>query len=326
MKNVLDGHADTTSRERGLAATLFQDYRKHFGLFWRVMLPVIGLSLVFGDSVVLISKLAFPEASWVFSTSEGLSRSSVVGDASDASGTIHSGFRFEQSSVSIGFLWLAMCPLALAIVHLSQGIETTARSIWRQTLRRIGSVVGVFLAPGLIVVIISVLPPILFFLLMEKFSPGGTLIFLVTPLFMIASGGAVYFFVKWSLGNQCLMLENLTVRGALRRSGELVKGRWGRFFAIYLLLALLTVVFTGVCLGLTLLLFSTVSPEFAPMRDVLQSGRFVVLFCGGWVSFAVENAPLWAIGAMVVVKTLLDAVLAPVWALLTTHLYRERIK
>ena len=95
---------------------------------------------------------------------------------------------------------------------------------------------------------------------------------------------------------------------------------------MYLLLALVTMVLTSVLLGLTLMVFSLTVPEFAPLREVLLSAKFFTLFFSGYARISFENAPsLWTIGVMVMVNTLVHAALAPVWAILTTHLYLERI-
>ena len=79
-------------------------------------------------------------------------------------------------------------------------------------------------------------------------------------------------------------------------------------------------------LGLTLLLFSIIAPDFAPLREVLQSGKFFGLFFSGKVQIILQSAPVWAIVVIVAVNTLIDAVLAPIWAILTTHLYMERVE
>ena len=51
---------------------------------------------------------------------------------------------------------------------------------------------------------------------------------------------------------------------------------------------------------------------------------FVALFFGTQVQITLQHTPVWAIAVMTVVSTLIDALLAPIWALLTTHLYMER--
>ena len=83
-------------------------------------------------------------------------------------------------------------------------------------------------------------------------------------------------------------------------------------------------VFTTAVLGLTLLLFSVVAPEFVPLREILLSEEFFHLFFGTQVQITLQHTPVWAIAVMVVVNILIDAILAPIWALLITHLYIER--
>ena len=73
------------------------------------------------------------------------------------------------------------------------------------------------------------------------------------------------------------------------------------------------------------MVFSLTVPEFAPLRDVLLSAKFFTLFFSGYARISFENAPnFWTVGVMVMVNTLVHAVLAPIWAILTTHLYLER--
>ena len=63
MKDALKNVGNTTSVPRtGLISTIFTDYRNHFGLFWRVMLPVIIVNLAFYSAVFLFSKLWISEA------------------------------------------------------------------------------------------------------------------------------------------------------------------------------------------------------------------------------------------------------------------------
>ena len=133
----------------------------------------------------------------------------------------------------------------------------------------------------------------------------------------------IYFQIKWSLCNQCVIIEDLTALEAVRRSSELTRGRWGQLFGVYLLATFGMMVFTSVVLGLVLLLLSGVASEFAPLRETLQSGSFFSLLFGGQVSLRLADAPTWAIGVMVAANTLIDAVLVPIWAMLTTHLYMD---
>ena len=83
---------------------------------------------------------------------------------------------------------------------------------------------------------------------------------------------------------------------------------------------------TSVLLGLTLLVFSMALPEFAPLREVLVSVKFFTLLVGGYARISFEYTPnYWSVWIIAMVNTFIHALLAPVWAILTTHLYMERI-
>ena len=331
MQHVLGNTSETgtTPRRPGLVSTIFREYRNHFGLFWRVMLPVIIVSLIFNITVFLFFKSAISEAQWTFSTSQGVgaqSLSTFKGPSGTFQSTpeptrVDSGVGFSASSLDIGLLWLAMCPLAFIIVHHRRGVDITYGEAWKQTLRKTLSILsgGIFLVALVLGVYLLVFA--LMLLIDEPLIgfPGIMFLFVLVPGIPIA-----YFMVKWSLYNQGIIIENLSAVAAFRRSSELVRGAWGQFFGMYLLLILVTMVFTTVILGLMLLLFSVVSPTFAPLREILQSGKFFSIFFGGYIKITLQSAPVWAIGAMVAINTLIHAVLAPIWAILTTHLYMER--
>lgn len=64
MQNVLQNTGDTAAllRRLRLLSRIFRDYRNHFGLFWRVMLPVIIVSLLFIVGLLLFFKFGTSEA------------------------------------------------------------------------------------------------------------------------------------------------------------------------------------------------------------------------------------------------------------------------
>ena len=336
MQNVLRDTAETGAipRRRGRVSTIFREYRNHFGLFWRVMLPVIIVSLIFNIALFLFFKLGVSEAQWSFSTSKGIgAQSSFSLDRSSGTSLpppkpteVDSGVGFNGSSLSIGFLWLAMCPLAFIIANRYSAINVSSGEAWQHTRRKAISILGICIlmllaAGGPFIIVTLIMAGFSDFLIQSAAASYSAPFF----LFMLLAGVvAAYFLVKWSLSNQCVIIENLSAVAALRRSSELVRGAGGRFFGMYLLLTLVTMVFTTAVLSLTLLLFSVAAPEFAPLREVLLSGKFFGIFFGGYVEITLQRAPVWAIGVMIVVNTLIDTVLAPIWALLTTHLYLER--
>ena len=336
MQNVLENAANTraTPQQKGLVSTIFKAYQNRFGLFWRVMLPVIIVSLVFNSAIFLFFKVGVPEAQWTFGTSQGVSARSLS-TFDSTSGTFQpspeptgarSSVGFNGSSFHIGLLWLAMCPLALIIVHRHRGENSTFGEVWQQTRRKAGSILGtciltLLVTGGPFVILTLIMAGFIEFVIPD--SPTGFPAPIIL-LMLIAGVIAVYFLVKWSLCNQAIILEDLSAVAAIRRSSELVRGRWGQFFGMYLLLTLGTMVFTTAVLSLTLMLFSVVSPEFAPIREVFQLDAFFGLFFGGRIQITLQHAPTWAIGTMVAINTLIHAVFAPIWAILTTHLYMER--
>ena len=323
------GTMTSVPQPSGLISTIFRDYRNHFGLFWRVMLPIIVFSLIFW---FLFFKFGAPEAAqWTFSTSAGIdAESSSTFDKS--SGTfqpsppkptgVDLSTGFSMPAFGIGWLWLALSPLALIIVYHHRGVDLTSGAVWQEMRRRCWSILGVYLLLFLVSIGAGIL---LLPLALSSFLADSEALFGFLLLFMAIAGVAtLYFLVEFSLANQCLIIENLSVIAALRRSSELVRRAWGRLFGMYALLSLVTLVFTTAVFGLTLLLFSIFSAEFAPLREVLQSGKFFSIFFGVQVSLILDHTPIWAICGMVTVTTLIHAVLAPIWALLTTHLYMER--
>ena len=289
------------------------------------MLPVIIVSLAFYSALFLFSKLWISEVQWTFSTS-GVSGSTGTHQSSSKPMGVKTTGGFDGSAFDIGFLWFAMCPLAFIIAHQYRGTNATSGNAWRYTRRKIVSILGIWVLFGLLATaaFFTIVVPILtgFSQVLIPYVPVAP----ATPilLLMIAGIPAVYFLVQWSLYNQGIIIENLSAIAALRRSSELVRGKWRQFFGMYLLLVSGTMVFKTAVLSLTLLLFSVVAPEFMPLREILLSEKFFDLFFGVRAQITLQHTPVWAIAVMFVVHILIDAILAPIWALLTTHLYIER--
>ena len=72
MQDVLENTGNATSgpQQSGLMSTIFREYRNHFGLFWRVMLPLIIVSFLFTIALLLLFKFGVPGAQLSFSTSK----------------------------------------------------------------------------------------------------------------------------------------------------------------------------------------------------------------------------------------------------------------
>ncbi len=312
-----------------LFSSVFRLYQKHLGLFWRVMMPLILISLLCDIMMLNGFYHNFPNTSWVVSTSEGFSVTTAYESIQNWR------FTFTFSSFILFFLWFTMCPLVLTTFQFCRDMNVSVQSVWQRTLRRIGSIFGasfLLLVLFLCIAICFLLLSLLFVLPTNSFP-----LFFVMGLVFIFT--VSYFMVRWSLFNQGIIIENLSALQAFRRSSELVRGRWWGFFIRYLLLVWVSTVFLSVLFALSLILLSTVEPEFVPIRESLLSGRFFHLFFGidAWINYnsvkinfgnikmALWGTPsFWTIGVILVIKTLIHAFFTPIWAILTTHLYLEQ--
>ncbi len=328
MQNGLENTADAgemTEQHPRLVSQIFRDYRNNFGLFWQVMLPLIIVNFLLYIGIFLFFKLVSPEAQWTVSTADGIAGTQdavhTPPPESVEPASVTWGMRLGPLGVHIGLLWLAMCPLALAMVQRHNGINLTFKTVWQQTLRKTAPVLG---AAFLIGIFVSGIPIIAGLLISETLAPAysSALSFVFMFITVVWFVFTIYFLVKWSLYNQGIILEDMSAIAALRRSSELVRGVWWALLRLYLLLIWASTVLTSVLLSLTVVLLSFAVPELVPMREVLQPMHLLSLFFCGYGKITLTTVPsFWTIGVIVGVHTLIYAILAPIWAILTTYLY-----
>ncbi|RKU27261.1 hypothetical protein C6499_12010 [Candidatus Poribacteria bacterium] len=144
--NTTDGQTQQPER----ISVIFRCYRDNFWLFWRVMLPfvVLGFLFHFGLSLFesLFDSVSDPKNLWRFDTARGLAVNEYPREDLIASGSVVSEMTFSFHSFSIGFLWLAICPLTFVMVRYYNGAEVTMRRVWERTRPKIGaSLRGFFL-------------------------------------------------------------------------------------------------------------------------------------------------------------------------------------
>ena len=237
-------------------------------------------------------------------------------------------FQIFDYSVLI-LLLVTLCPLSLAVAQISRSSDSevfvplNARNMWRQTGRK---TLAVLLTALLYVLIMDVGSLILW--LGHTYQPFHRIPDVVPDLclFGIVLLIQCYFLVTLSVYNPCLILENNSIVGVFRRSHALVKGiRW-RFLGFYLLTGWFASIITSVLLGTGLLAFSIFIPEFAPVRDALSPLTFLTLFIGGDIAVVLpELLSVPTTAAVLIVKGLIATFLVPIWAILTTHLYFQRV-
>lgn len=308
-----------------LFRSIFSFYQKHLGSLWRVMIPIVLLSLFLQSLVLGVFVFSFPDLTWNVSTALYYSPISVT----------DSTFTITFSSLYFISLWFGLFLLVLTTFYIISGKEITVNDVLLHTYRKKGDL---FMAAILCIawcltvtfawILLQILLGFLFnFQLVVALNIFGFLFFLI------------YLFVRWSLIHQCIIIENLTPLRAFRRSGELVKGNWSKFFRLYLLLTWLSYLFSNLILAIVHLLLSYAVPEFLPMREKLLSMEILTLLFGIPVSLMYNNAAIsvgeisiqlphvtsfWALAVLDLVKAIVFVVLAPLWAILTTHLYLEQ--
>jgi hypothetical protein len=228
-------------------------------------------------------------------------------------------------------LLLTLCPLSLAVARLSRSSQVsevaqdltppTAREMWRQTGRKAFKILIAFFLFILCVDVVSYLHGLVSWLVPSLVRGLSIeLVFILTIVYQ------AYFLVTLSLYNPCLILENNSIIGVFRRSHALVSGARLRFFGVYLLTGWIASVVTSVLLGSMLLVFSMFISELVPVRDALSPLRFLTLFIGGNVDVILPQLlSVPVVVAILVVKGLIATFLVPIWAILTTHLYFQRL-
>ena len=353
-----------TQHIKDLAGTIVNLYRNHWELFWRIMTPIAVIAIILEIAMYFYSIPRFEKDINEWHPRNGYTVTSNVNTVSGIHLTIADttenlvtdtrtspgvewrlypipyfsttdpqgitwkwGLNFRSLDYNrLIFLLLTLCPLSLAVARVSGGSRVsappTAREVWRRTGRRAFTVLLAFL---LFITIIDVMSHILYglvpWLLPSLYS--ALPIELTTALVL---GSHVYLLVTLSLYNPCLILENKSIIGIFRRSHALVSGASVRFFGIYLLMGWIASVITSVFLGVVLLVFSVFVPDLAQVRDALPPLKFLSLFIGGGIEVVLPellNVP--ATVAILSVKGLIATFFVPIWAILTTLLYLERV-
>lgn len=352
------------NQRANLARTIFRQYRDNFGLLWRIMLPIAIIAIVlevvvFFQSVPRVEKYidnTFRENVYTtvtfVSTINGvhptisLPKKDASAESSEPQvswGILPIPYFTSTDNGETTWLWgpnfrsfdysplilllLTLYPLSLAIARISDGsaseasVPLTARDIWRSTGRKALSVFGAALLFVLIVDVSSYL-----YVLAAWLIPAQLHALPIELLFILMTVYPAYMLVTLSLYNLCLILENTSIVGIFRRSHALVSRARLRFFGVYLLTGWIASVMTSVVLGTALLAFSVFIPDLAQVREALSPLRFLTLFIGGNIEVVLpELLSVPVTVAIFIVKGLIATFLVPIWAILTTHLYFERV-
>ena len=308
-----------------LFRSIFNFYLKHFGSLCRVMIPIVILGLILQILVLCVFYTIFPDMSWNVSTSLGFSPTS----ASDSS------FTLTFSSVYYVYIWFGLFLLVLTTHNINTKHNFSINSVIHHAYRNKSTIFGA----GILCLawcIAAVFTWLFIQITLEMlFNFSVVVILNILGFFFVL----IYFFVRWSLIHQCIIIENLPALRAFRRSSELTKGNWTKLLGRYLLLAWISCFFSNLIMAFIYLLLSSAVPELLPMREEILSTRFFTLLFGipislsynnftvsvGEISMNLPNVPsFWVIVVLDFVYAFILAIVAPLWAILTTHLYLEQ--
>ena len=351
-----------------LAGTIVTLYRNHWGLFWRIMMPVAIIAIILDIAIFFYNIPRFEKNIDDWNTRNVYTVTSNVNTVSgihltiaDTTGNLITDtgsspganwqlypIPYFSSTNTEGITWkwelnfrsleysllilllLTLYPLSLAVARIlcrSQDEDQTpltAREIYRNAGRKTFRVFAAFL---LFVVIMDVVANLYGLVSWLMPSLGRILPFELTSfLLRVSNVFHIYFLVTMSLYNPCLILENNSIIGIFRRSHALVSGARLRFFGTYLLMGWIASVIASVLLGAALLVFSVFIPDLAQIRDALPPLKFLSLFIGGDIEVVLPQLlSVPATVAILIVKGLVATFLVPIWAILTTLLYLERV-
>jgi hypothetical protein len=135
--------------------------------------------------------------------------------------------------------------LIVAVSNAVLGRKTTAGQLWQRSKRRVPALIGL----ALLLILFSLLLPTLLalpgvaLLLADQIAVG--VIVLILGLLLAVLGYLAIGYGFWSLAAPAMLLEDLTVFGALGRSWRLVRPAFWRVFGIMLLTTVLVSVVSG---------------------------------------------------------------------------------
>ena len=151
-------------------------------------------------------------------------------------------------TIIAGAVSTAACFKAITDAYLEAAPE------WRSSLRfatsRLLSVVWVTLLSGLVLIVPFLPVGVAIALLVAAGVEGGALVAVIVLLLLAALAGAMWLYVSVQVSVPALLTEDLRGSKALRRSGNLVRGRWWQTFLIIVLGSLLAGIVSGAISGL----------------------------------------------------------------------------
>ncbi|RKU30297.1 hypothetical protein C6497_04880 [Candidatus Poribacteria bacterium] len=227
-------------------------------------------------------------------------------------------------------LIFTLCPLSIIVASQIQASEIdvptgtsplTAHSSWKYTSSK---ALKVLIIPILFLVMteLSRLIYVLFSFILPKLTHS----YLGTVFTLLQILVTIYLLITFSLYNQCIIFENRSILEIFKRSYSLVKGVRLKFLLIYLLIAWIAALVSSVLMGSALLILSIFFTELVPIQDAFSLLKFLSLFIGGDVGVILPNQLDFLPTVLILIVTgIVFMLIVPLWAIVTTYLYNERI-
>ncbi|MFN8034635.1 MAG: hypothetical protein U0V73_01690 [Acidimicrobiia bacterium] len=221
-------------------------YRQKFS----TMLRAVAITLIPVGVLNLLVRLSLTPQTSTRTVSFGSGGTGTVTSTSGPSGAAVGGaVLLVVISMVASTLAEAACLKAVIDTYLG------ANSDWRSTLRfgfsKLGSLVWLLVLPGLLLGLAGTAMIVPAFLLAVAAGPAAAVI--IVPLAIAVVVALVWLYNSWVVRVPALLVEDARGSRALRRSFELVRGRWwpvaGTMFVVQLMVGAATAVFSALLLA-----------------------------------------------------------------------------
>jgi hypothetical protein len=218
----------------------FSYFRRHFGLFVAIMAVPQAIILFFTIAWEAIQRSFLQQTGGA-----GPATSPVVGHI----GALIGGWAVIMALYFIVY-GVALGATTFAVSDVYLGRSTTARAAYRRVRKRFWSLMGLIAAVTALVFLVFLLLVLMVVILagvtgvLAKVLGGPMPGVIIVVVLIVAYPAAIIFSIRFALRYGCtvpaLLLENLKVSAAIKRSVRLTKKQLGRIFLIGVLMALVS--------------------------------------------------------------------------------------
>lgn len=209
------------------------------------------------------------------------------------------------------FAILTIGSIVIATARVYLGGNITSRAALRQSLHRFFPMLG----GHLLWVSVWLITLILMFISISSVARSQSFA-VVIMIMLIGLPISTYFAVRWGFYIETILLENLSVTNALRRSSELVRGAWWQVFGAFILILIssyaVQLIFQ-ISIG-TIFIFT----KFAGDTDLRGIIEWAIL------DSVLDSRSYVFYATMTCIKLILSSLVLPIWVIGVTILYFDR--